>query len=221
MQLQPSDVAALFEVPENTVFKWIRAGEIPVHVVNSEYRFSRAELLEWATTTHRPVPPRLFAESGIPPLADALERGGVHANVPGGTLQAVLSAVVERLPLPPDADRASVLAMLLARERSGTTAVGHGVALPHVRSPLVLTQDEPQVAVCYLAAPVDFDAPDGQPVSTLITLVTPTVRVHLQLLARLAYALRTPDFKAALESRAGLEVLMRAARKAESQATSG
>jgi PTS system nitrogen regulatory IIA component len=129
--------------------------------------------------------------------------------------------VVERLPIPADVDRASVLAMLLAREGAGSTAVGNGVALPHVRSPLVLAQDAPAVAACYLANPVEFGAPDGKPVSVLFLLVTPTVRVHLQLLARLAFALRTPDFQAAVAVRADLADLMRAARKAELAATSG
>jgi len=60
----------------------------------------------------------------------------------------------------------------------------------------------PLVAVAWLAAPVDFGAVDGQPVHTLFTLVTPSVRLHLQLLAQLATALHDPGVTAALAARA-------------------
>lgn len=212
MQLLVRDVATLFEVSEKTVLRWIRAGQIPVHSVNAEYRFSRAELLEWAQANRKAVPPSLF--SGVSnddavSLVDALRAGGVFHGVPGGDVRDVLAEVVQRLVLPKGTDRSALLEMLVAREAAGTTAVGHGVALPHVHSPIVLDADRPSVAVCYLATPIDFKAPDDLPVQVLFTLVSPTVRVHLQLLARLAFALSTPDFRDAVARRAGLEELVR------------
>lgn len=209
MQLLVSDVATLFEVPEKTVLKWVRAGEIPVHSVNAEYRFSRAELLEWAQASKRRVPARLFADESAPSLVDALRTGGVHSKIEGGDVRTVLSEVVARLVLPASVDRNTLLEMLLAREAAGTTAMGDGVALPHVHSPIVLAAEHPSVTVSYLAKPVDFKAPDGQPVEVLFTLVSPTVRAHLQLLAQLAFSLRTPEFRAAVARRAGLDELIR------------
>ena len=215
MQLQVRDVAALFEVEETPVYRWIRAGEIPAHEVNAEYRFSRAELLEWATARHLRVPPALFEGVATVQLAAALEAGGVFRDVPGADLRSALKAVVERLPLSPQTDRASLLAMLISREAAGTTAVGNGIAIPHVRSPLVLATGQATATVCYLATPLDFGAPDGKPVKTLFTLVSPTVRVHLQLLGRLAFALRTPDFRDAVARSADLADLVSAARNSD------
>jgi len=42
--------------------------------------------------------------------------------------------------------------------------------------------------------PIEFEVGDGKPVHTLFTIVSPTVKVHLHLLSRLAFALRQPAF---------------------------
>lgn len=215
MQLQVRDVAALFEVTERTVHGWVREGSIPAHSVNAEYRFSRSELLEWATGRRLKVPPALFDDAGGARLADALAVGGAHTRVPGADVREVLAAVVERLPLLEGADRASVLAFLLAREATGSTAIGDGVAIPHLRAPLVLPVAHPIATACWLERPLDLKAPDGQPVRVLFTLVSPTVRAHLQLLARLACALRTPEFRDAVARTAGLDELVRVARRVD------
>ena len=51
------------------------------------------------------------------------------------------------------------------------------------------------IAICFLDHQVDFGALDGQPVGILFTLISPTVRAHLHLLSKLAFALRDPRFK--------------------------
>ena len=48
MQLTVQDLSKLISVPEKTIHHWIQEGEIPVHRVRSQYRFNRAEVLEWA-----------------------------------------------------------------------------------------------------------------------------------------------------------------------------
>jgi PTS system nitrogen regulatory IIA component len=219
MQLQVRDVAALFEVPETTVYRWIREDGIPVHDVNAEYLFSRDELFEWATARRLRVPAGLV-DAASPSLADALSAGGLHHDVPGGNLRTALAAVVEWLPLASQTDRRWLLDILLARESAGSTAVGDGILIPHARSPLVLATGGSALVVCHLASPLELSAPDGKPIRTLFTLVTPTVRSHLQLLARLAFALRTPDFREAVLRSADLETVLRAARLADAAAPS-
>jgi PTS system nitrogen regulatory IIA component len=221
MQLLVRDVAGLFDVSERTVLRWIRAGEIPCHEVGAEYRFSRAELLEWATARRLRVPPDLFAEPDGLSLAGALQSGGVHREVAGTDVRTALTAVVGKLPLASDEDRRTVLQTLLAREAAGSTAVGDGIAIPHARSPIVLAAGAATATVCYLAQPVDFTAPDSLPVRTLFTLVSPTVRAHLQLLARLAFALRTPDFREAVSRQVELAELVHAARVADAASKAG
>jgi nitrogen PTS system EIIA component len=64
-----------------------------------------------------------------------------------------------------------------------------------------------------LEKPVDFGALDGQPVHTLFTLISPTVKAHLHLLSRLAYALRNPEFKSLIVRQAGRDEILAAAQK--------
>ena len=73
----------------------------------------------------------------------------------------------------------------------------------------------PLVTLCFLERPVDFGAIDGQPVTTLFTLISPTVRAHLHLLSRLGYALRDPDFKNAILRQASRDEILEALRRVE------
>ena len=219
MKLGVREAAAFLNQPEAAIYRWINEGTLPAHKMNDRYWFNRAELLEWATAQGYAVSPEMFQDPETPlpaSIADILVRGGVHYDVPGATKLEVLEAIVARLPLPDDADRKNMLQMILDREAQGSTGVGDGIALPHVRSPIVLDAvDEPMIALCFLGQPVEFGAIDERPVHTVFTLMTPTVRAHLHILSRLAYLLRDAAFSKALQARASAETLFDLARAIE------
>ena len=96
-----------------------------------------------------------------------------------------MRALVARLPLPPEQDRDTLYSVLEAREAIGSTGVGDGIAIPHVRNPIVLHVDDPFVMLALLQTPVEFGAIDDQPVHALFMVVSPTVPVHLRILAEL------------------------------------
>jgi nitrogen PTS system EIIA component len=217
MKVSVREAARLLSVSESEVYRWVESGEIPCSVVNHQPLFSRAELLEWATARRLPVSVELFEptnDSGASiRLADALARGAVHHHVPGSDRASVLRAVVERLPVADEEDRQILLQVLLAREALGSTAVGDGIAIPHVRSPLVFPGTSGVLAVCFLETPVAFGAPDGLPIHTIFALLSPTIRGHLQMLSRLSFALHDPRFKAAVLRRATCEEIVAEAQR--------
>jgi PTS system nitrogen regulatory IIA component len=220
MKLTIHDAAELLGVAEKTIYHWIQAKGLPAYKMNEEVRFNRSELLEWATMEGVGVAPGLFQDSGSfempkPAISEALARGGVHAGVPGTSPEATLRSVVRLLPLPREVDRDFLLAVLLAREALGSTAIGDGIAIPHVRNPIVLEVEEPIVSLWYLDAPVDFGALDGQPVRALFTLVTTTVRTHLHLLSRLSHLLRNDGFRGAVKAQAAGDGILGLAREIE------
>lgn len=221
MQLTSREAARLLGVAEPTVERWIRDGELAATRVNDRYRLNRIDLLEFAATRNLDVSPALLEDLGeaqaLPSLADAIRSGGVHRDVPGGDKAAILRAVVERLPLPKGVDRNMLHHVLLAREALGSTAFGNGIALPHARNPIVLRVAQPAVAICYLARPVEFDALDGKPVHTLVTLVCPSTRAHLHLLALAAAALHDPGVLASVSERAGADPLVREVARFEAE----
>ena len=223
MQLSVKDASALLNVPEDTIYDWVKDEEIPSYTINDQIRFNRSELLEWATARNIQISPDLFSvsEAGkprLPSLSDALAEGGVAYRVAGSDQPSVLKAVVGLLRLPDEMDREFLCQILLARESIGSTGVGDGIAIPHVRNPVVLHVSKPTVTLCFLDTPIDFQAVDGKPVDTLFTLITPTVKIHLHLLSRLGFVLRNKEVKAALKRRAPQDELMRLIAAVEASA---
>ncbi len=222
MQLSVKEAASLLNVSDETIYKWVKQEEIPSHTMNEQVRFNRAELLEWATARNLQVSPDLFTgdqahKAGQPTLSEALKAGGVAYRVGGTDQPSVLRAVVNVMILPETVDRDFLYQVLLARESLGSTGVGDGIAIPHVRNPVVLHVAQPTVTLCFLENPIDFHAIDEKPVNTLFTLISPTVRTHLHLLSRLGFILRNPEVKAALKRQAPPDELMAMIATAESK----
>jgi PTS system nitrogen regulatory IIA component len=220
MRLTVRDVARLLSVSERTIYRWIEQGTLPAQRVNEQHRFSRAELLEWATARKMTVSAALFDdatddERTSSGFAHALEAGGVIYGAGGTDTRAVLRAVVGQMQLPPKVDRGVLLRILLARETLQSTGIGDGIAIPHVRNPIVLRVPRATITLAFLATPVDFGALDGKPVDTLFLLVSPTVREHLRLLARLSFALHDAGFRSAVNRRTRAEEILAEARRVD------
>ena len=93
--------------------------------------------------------------------------------------------------------RTAVFHSLIARERLGSTALGHGVAVPHGR---IKDLKEPCAVFMRLAEPVRFDASDGRTASLLFFLLVPetATQTHLDLLAEIARLMADADVRQAL-----------------------
>jgi nitrogen PTS system EIIA component len=221
MQLTVKDVANLLKVNEKTIYRWLKKGEIPVYKIGEQYRFNRSELLEWVTSRQINVSADIFHEpenSQIPMhnLFDALNSGGIYYRVEGEEKESAIKNVVGLMKLPPEVDRDFVTQILLAREAMASTAIGDGIAIPHVRNPIVLHITEPIVSLCFLEKPIEFNSLDGKPVNCFFTLISPTVKTHLHLLSRLAYTLRDDKFKNVIKKQGGREEIFSEIARIES-----
>src|SRR5262249_48316043 len=96
-----------------------------------------------------------------------------------------------------------------------STGIGEGIAIPHVRNPIVLHVPRPTVTLCFLDRPIDFGALDGKPVHVLFAMVSPTVRAHLRLLSRLSFALHDAGFKKAVLCKASRDEILRECERVE------
>lgn len=96
-------------------------------------------------------------------------------------------------------NRALITDSLFARERLGSTGLGHGVAIPHGRIKGLKT---PMAAVFQLHEPIGFDAPDEQPVHLLIFLLVPeaATQKHLEILSEIAELLSDSGLRERLKS---------------------
>ena len=91
-------------------------------------------------------------------------------------------------------NRDLVLRSLLHREQIGSTAMGQGVAIPHAR---IDNLDQIRIAYLRLAAPVDFDAPDGKPVEDAFVILVPkaATEVHLRILGEASQMFSDAQFR--------------------------
>ena len=94
-------------------------------------------------------------------------------------------------------ERAAVFESLFNRERLGSTGLGGGIAVPHGR---VKGIKHSAAAFFRLSQPIAFDAPDREPVSQLLFLITPEAETqqHLDILAEVAQRLSEPSLRARL-----------------------
>ena len=90
-------------------------------------------------------------------------------------------------------DPEDALARLLERERTMSTGMGGGVAVPHAKSQQCRSM---VVSLARVEDGVDFRAIDGKPVTIVFLLLGPpdSTREHVDLLARIAYLVKKPGF---------------------------
>lgn len=219
MHLTVADVAALLRTSPKQIYRWIDEGELGCNWFHDQPRFNRTELLEWATARRIPLATDQFLDDegedpNFTPLVVSLRAGGVHHHVGGSDRASVLRAAVGTLPLPAP-DQETLAEILLAREASGSTGIGEGIAIPHVRHPVVMAGVPASISLCFLDQPVDFCSIDGSPVHTLFLMVSTTVRGHLQSLAKLSSALHDSAFKTAVLHRESADEILREAERME------
>jgi PTS system nitrogen regulatory IIA component len=90
--------------------------------------------------------------------------------------------------------RVQVFDSLFAREKLGSTGLGHGVAIPHGR---VKGLKNAVGALVRMKTPIPFDAPDGQSVALIFLLLVPdrATDAHLQILSELAEMFSDQTFR--------------------------
>ncbi len=220
MKLSVKDVARLFNISEKTVYRWIQTDSLPYYRVGGQYRFNYSELLEWSSTRGETIHSELFegaVESGEcdVSIAEALNTGGIHYRIEGRNAEEILSSVVSLMKLPESINKELLLQFLIAREKLGSTAIGNGIAIPHVRNPVVVHSEKPQISLFFLENLVDFSALDGEPVGKVFLILSPNIRCHLALLARLMFVLRDEDVLKALKAISSRNDILTAVRRAE------
>ncbi len=189
MDLNIKDVATLLHVSEEEVQMWLDKGAIPSYKIQNEIRFSREEIENWVVRshdelkidTHEPI-------SGIQQfnLYRALHKGLVLFDVEGETKQELIKNCMQKMAGILDLDANLITELLLEREKLMSTALNNGIALPHTRD-FLLPNPQDVVVVAYPKNPIDYDALDHLPVHTLFFLFASQDKMHLSLLAKIAF----------------------------------
>jgi PTS system nitrogen regulatory IIA component len=127
-------------------------------------------------------------------LGGLLDPGAITLKVHASSKRQALTIVAEIAARSVGATAAEVAAKLAARERLGSTGVGHGVAVPHAR---LKGLQRLHGVFLQLEEPLDFGAVDEQPVDLIFALLAPADHPaeHLRALAKVSRALRQADLR--------------------------
>ena len=117
----------------------------------------------------------------------------------GSQAQSKRALLTEMATLLTSIDLGLALETITAREKLGSTGMGHGVAIPHGR---LEGLQEPAIVVAIHEKGVDFDAIDGGLVHIVVMLLVPNDdhQIHLGLLAKLARLLQQEQVRTSLRA---------------------
>ncbi|MBX2868984.1 MAG: PTS sugar transporter subunit IIA [Acidiferrobacterales bacterium] len=92
----------------------------------------------------------------------------------------------------------AIFKTICERERLGSTGLGHGIAVPHGR---IANLESPIISVFRLSNPIDYEAPDEEPVWLAIGLLVPeeATDTHLQLFSLLVGCFQDQQFIQAIK----------------------
>ncbi|HNX69243.1 MAG TPA: PTS sugar transporter subunit IIA [Candidatus Omnitrophota bacterium] len=222
MQKTFREIVKAFEVEEKTLYQWLNDRSMPAVKANGQYYFNSVEVLEWALKYKIPLTLGALklcgkSRSSQDIITPALIRGGVHFGIKGNRREEIFGEVLGVLPLPGHLDRSSLKDMLISREQAGTTGIGNGIAIPHVKHPVIFAGLDPVIGLFFLETPVDFAALDGQRVHTLFVILSGSFKGHLSLLARLAFCLQNESVQSVLKRQANAEEILATFQVAEAK----
>jgi nitrogen PTS system EIIA component len=119
------------------------------------------------------------------PLGEILSLDDVRLDLDVSSKTQLLEQIAALLAARHGLSKPVILESLVARERMGSTGVGHGVAIPHARMSQCMGAAGVFVRTKFA---IPFDAPDGKPASVFLGLIVPNQanERHLRLLATAA-----------------------------------
>lgn len=124
-------------------------------------------------------------------LGDLLSMDGVIPALKAKNKKQALQDLAQRAATLTGLPVRDIFDMLLQRERLGSTGMGRGVAIPHVK---FRNLERIHCLFARLEEPIDFDAMDNEPVDLIFLLIAPEHASgdHLKALARISRLLREP-----------------------------
>lgn len=193
------EVAKYLRVSERTVYDWAQKGEIPSGKIGTVWRFKKTEIEKW-------VNDRLSTGSKASPFGSQIQIKNILSPdrvifLNHSSKQDALVALADNLSTAPQVKNASELVSeILKREELMSTAIGRGIAIPHVRlssvTDLIMSVGISKIDV------QDFQTIDDTPVR-LLFMIAASYNQHAYYLQTLSYfstKLKNKDLRESLLS---------------------
>ena len=215
-----SEIADYLKVAEKTVLRMIQKNEIPCVKIASQWRFDRGMIDKWImdkmNNTGADELTRLMQDDAESvPLSRLTSEKFILTDLEPGDRADILT----RLSAPlveagMVADHGKFVKKLIEREDMISTALGNGVAMPHIRNPRENSSGKPAVVIGICKEGTDFAAADGEKVRLFFLVYTNNEIAHLRIIGKINRFLRGLDsfngFLTATTSKEVLQVLLKA-----------
>ena len=190
------EVARYLRVSERTVYDWAQRGEIPSGKIGTVWRFKRSELEKWVN--ERLSANKLAPQSGNIHLETIVSPDRIIFLKFSAKRDALLALADNLSAAPQIKNRQEVAQEILKREDLMSTAIGQGIAIPHIRlssiTDLVVSVGISQTDI------IDFQALDDEPVRLLVMIAAATSQhaYYLQTLSFFSARLKNRELRNAL-----------------------
>ena len=221
-------LAESFGVEESVVESWVRKDGLPAIEDRNRLLFDRRQVVDWAAGRGLAAKAGFLAAGRTAGkttcrLEPLLRAGGIWRDVPAAGVREVLERIVAKLPGATAPVRQLLAQRLRLPDGISWAAVGGGLALPHLRTPVALGRDAGAFAILILreALALNEPVPDDVPITRLIFFVAPSPRAHLELLAQLSAALTRGGLRRPVVEAAADEEMFAALAAAEALGDTG
>lgn len=203
LDLTIQDISTLLMMSEKEIKNHIKKKEIPFQKIQDNIYFNKQQIIEWALGRNIPLNisnDTKLNEYHIETLTNLLEPSSFFYNC-DLSKEMYIDQMVELIDIETTIDKDIIVQLLKNREQLMSTAIGHGISLPHPRIPLMVGRDKPLINIFFPRNPLDLQSIDEKPVHTIILIISQTIKQHLSLLAHLGFLLSNDKLRSALEQR--------------------
>ena len=191
-----SEVAEYLKVSEKTMLKMVNGGEIPAAKIGNQWRFSKVLVNDWLVSKMEVLPQNdlsmlIEREYDYVPLSRLLSEEAIVLNMASTDRDGAIRELARRafdLKLVEDMEEYAV--RLIQREDMISTALGNGIALPHLRTHTKGFAAGPRILIGVSAGGIDFNSHDNEKTHLFFLIVSDSEAVHLRIMAKLARILR-------------------------------
>lgn len=156
-------------------------------------------------------------------LREIVVEKAIVPSLQGGKRDEVIAELLDALvaaDAAPSAHRDALLKGIIAREKRGSTGFGHGVAVPHVKTPDMM---DFRIAIGNSEAGIDFKSMDKQPVHSIFLLISPESRLeeHIDAMGAIFANLGKDQFRRFLRQATSSEDVLTLIEEADAGQTAG